>query len=88
MDNETFDRVIRYLGLQRGDRRAELLRGIFTQNLSKSEAAKPLGFTPANAGLVVERALRDLRKAGDLTGVYLEPVIRRGIPGRKTPTCE
>ena len=83
MDEVTFDRVINYLGLDRRDKRAALLHGLFVLGLTKSEAAKAFGFTPANAGLTAERALRDLRRAGDLTGVYIEPTIRRGIPGRK-----
>ena len=83
MDEVTFDRVINYLGLDRSDKRAGLLHGLFVLGLTKSEAAKAFGFTPANVGLTAERALRDLRRAGDLTGVYIEPTIRRGIPGRK-----
>ena len=83
MDEQTFDRVINYLSLDRQDKRAALLHGLFVLGLTKSEAAKAFGFTRASAGLTAERALRDLRRAGDLTGVYNEPTIRRGIPGRK-----
>lgn len=83
MDEVTFDRVINYLGLDRRDKKASLLHGLFVMGLTKSEAARAFGFTPANAGLTADRALRDLRRAGDLTGVYIEPTIRRGVPGRK-----
>lgn len=83
MDEETFSRVVSYLGYNRDDKRSCLLHGLFVLGLTKSEAAKAFGFTSANAGLTADRALRDLRRAGDLTGVYIEPTIRRGTPGRK-----
>lgn len=83
MTNETFDKVAAYLGLHPSDRRRPLLHSIFVLNATKSEAATAFGFSKPSVGLIVDRALRDLRRAGDLTGVYIEPVIRRGIPGRK-----
>lgn len=43
---------------------------------------------PGNLTTFLARVLADLRRAGDLTGVYIDPVIRRGIPGRKAKRAQ
>lgn len=78
-----FEKILRYLDLDPSDRRAKVLKSLFVDNFTKTQAAEAFGMTNANVGLLTERVLRDLRRAGDLTGVYIEPVIRRGVPGRK-----
>ena len=84
MDSETFEKVLQYLELDPNDRRALALEALFVHRVTRSDAARAYGMSPASVGLVLDRALRDLRRAGDLTGVYIEPVIKRGMPGRRT----
>lgn len=83
MTNDTFYKILRYLQLDPDDHRAVALNGLFVGGMTKAEAARASGMTPGNLNTFVARTLADLRRAGDLTGVYIDPVIRRGIPGRK-----
>lgn len=88
MDTETFSKVLNYLQFDQDDRRALALQCLFVGGMTKSEAARIVDMTPANLGSLVDRALRDLRRAGDLTGVYINPIVRHGIRGRKAKHAE
>lgn len=83
MSNDTFSKILRYLQLDPEDQRAVALRCLFLDGMTRSETALAVGVAPSSLTTLVDRTLRDLRRAGDLTGVYINPVIRRGIPGRK-----
>lgn len=83
MTNDTFYKILRYLQLDPDDHRAVALNCLFVGGMTKAEASRVSGMTPGNLTTFLARVLADLRRAGDLTGVYINPVIRRGIPGRK-----
>ena len=83
MDQQTFSKIIRYLEIYPGDPKANTLEAIFCHGFTRTQASQAFGLGLASVGQLVDRALRDLRRAGDLTGVYIEPVVRRGSPGRR-----
>ena len=83
MTNDTFSKVLDYLQLDPSDHRAVTLQCLLVGNMTRAEAARVSGMSAPSVNALVDRTLRELRRAGDLTGVYINPVIRRGVPGRK-----
>lgn len=83
MTEDKFQKVLDYLQLDPTDRRSLALRCLFVAGMTRAETGRAIGMSQPNVSALADRTLRELRRAGNLTGVYIEPVIRRGVPGRK-----
>lgn len=83
MDAKTFQDVLIYLGLSPIETRAKVIKSVFVDGLTVSEAADLAGYSRQSARFLIQRVTSDLRRVSDLTGVNLSPTIRRGTPGRK-----
>lgn len=78
-----FLNVLIYLGLSPTEARAKVIKSVFVDGLTVSEAADLAGYSRPSARFLIQRVTSDLRRVGDLTGVNLSPTVRRGTPGRK-----